>query len=158
MSPVGLDTLSRRLPEVGSRHTFLTLIALAIVIQSCATSDGKVRSGVVELVAADHDRMIDVKVGQLVTVRLDANRTTGYTWLLSSGEPAQGVVQPLHPESRYDKKIDGIYSMGVGAIEVWEFRAVRPGEGILRLEYRRPFEPGVDPLRIVDFPLRVSPP
>lgn len=136
----------------------LTWLALAILLEACQTSVGNVRDGVVELVAADHDRLVDVKVGQLVTIRLDANRTTGYTWLLPKGAVAQGVVQPLRPESRYDRKIDGIYSMGVGAIEVWEFRAVRAGEGTLRLEYRRPFEQGIDPLRIVDFPLRVTAP
>ena len=136
----------------------LAVLVLAILLLGCAASTGKVREGVVELVAADHDHMVDVKVGQRVTIRLDANRTTGYTWLLPQGEIAHGVIQPLHPESRYDQKIDGIYSMGVGAIEVWEFKAVRPGEGTLRLEYRRPFEQGVDPLRIVDFPLRVTEP
>lgn len=136
----------------------LAVLVLAILLLGCAASTGKVREGVVELVAADHDHMVDVRVGQRVTIRLDANRTTGYTWLLPPGEIAHGVIQPLHPESRYDQKIDGIYSMGVGAIEVWEFKAVRPGEGTLRLEYRRPFEQGVDPVRIVDFPLRVTGP
>lgn len=137
----------------------LTVLGLAILLQACATSAGKVRDGVVELVAADHDRIVDVKTGQVVTIRLDANRTTGYTWLLSKGDAAaQSLVIPLNPESRYDRKIDGIYSMGVGAIEVWEFRAVREGEGTLRLEYRRPFEQGVNPLRVVDFPLRVTAP
>ena len=156
MSRGGLAILSPRRSEVRKALKFGILIALAIVIQSCASSGGKVRDGVIELVAADHDQRVDLKVGQLVTVRLDANRTTGYTWMLPSGELAQGLVQPLHPESRYDRKIDGIYSMGVGAIEVWEFRAVRAGSGTLRLEYRRPFEQNVDPLRIVDFPLRVT--
>ena len=136
----------------------LTLLVIAVMLQSCAVTAGNVRGEVVELVAADHDREVDVKIGQTVTVRLDANRTTGYTWLLPSGEVARGVIQPLHPESRYDQKIDGIYSMGVGAIEIWEFKAVRVGEGTLRLEYRRPFEKGIDPLRIVDFPLRVTAP
>ena len=72
---------------------------LMILLQACAGSAGKVRGGVVELVAADHDRQVDVKIGQTVTVRLDANRTTGYTWLLPAGEVAQGTIQPLHPES-----------------------------------------------------------
>lgn len=134
------------------------LCVLIILLQACAGTAGKVRGGVVELVAADHDRQVDVKIGQTVTVRLDANRTTGYTWLLPAGEVAQGTIQPLHPESRYDQKIDGIYSMGVGAIEVWEFKAIRAGEGVLRLEYRRPFEKGIDPLRIVEFPLSVTAP
>lgn len=135
-----------------------SLFVLTLLLQACAPSAGNIRGGVVELVAADHDRPVDVKIGQRVTVRLDANRTTGYTWLLPAGEVAQGLVQPMHPESRYDQKIDGIYSMGVGAIEVWEFKAVRAGEGTLRLEYRRPFEQGIEPLRIVDFPLRVTAP
>lgn len=128
------------------------------LLGACTVPGGKVRGGVVELVAADHDRPVDVKTGQTVSVRLDANRTTGYTWLLPAGDIAHGIIQPLHPESRYDQKIDGIYSMGVGAIEVWEFKAIRAGEGVLRLEYRRPFEKGVDPLRIVEFPLRVTAP
>lgn len=136
----------------------LTVLVLAHLMMACTLSAGKVRDGVIELVAADHDRVIDVKLNQIVAVRLDANRTTGYTWLLPEGELAQGVIQPIYPESRYDRKIDGIYSMGVGAIEVWEFKAVRPGEGTLRLEYRRPFEQGVKPLRVVDYPLRVTPP
>lgn len=137
----------------------LPVIALILFLfQACSVPAGHVRGGTVELTAGDHDRQVDVKQGQTVTVRLDANRTTGYTWLLPGGPVAKGVLEPLHPESRYDQKIDGIYSMGVGAIEVWEFKAVRPGEGVLRLEYRRPFEKGVEPLRVVDFPIRVKVP
>lgn len=134
------------------------LFLLMALVQSCAVSPGMIRGGVVELVAGDHGHPVDVKLGQKITVRLDANRSTGYTWLLPEGEVAKGTLEALQTDSHYDRKIDGIYSVGVGAIEVWEFKAVRVGEGVLRLEYRRPFEPGVAPLQVMEFPLRVTAP
>jgi len=67
-----------------------TLFVLMFLLGACTGPAGKVRGGVVELVAADHDRQVDVNVGQTVTVRLDANRTTGYTWLLPAGRSLMG--------------------------------------------------------------------
>jgi inhibitor of cysteine peptidase len=135
------------------------MLVLMLGLPSCATAPGgQERGHVMELVAADHDRPVHLKVGQSVSVRLDANRTTGYTWLLSEGAIAKGAIIPIHPESRYEKDINGIYSMGAGAMEIWEFQAIAPGQGVITLEYRRPFEPGVPPLRKMLFPVEVTVP
>jgi inhibitor of cysteine peptidase len=137
-------------------HRVISILLLGAALIACAgIPGGQVRDHVMELVAADHDRPVILTVGETVSVRLDANRTTGYTWLLADATIAKGALIPVHPESRYERDINGIYSMGAGAMEIWEFQAVEAGEGALRLEYRRPFEPNVPPLRTLVFPVTV---
>lgn len=141
-----------------SRFRFSLLFAAA-VLQGCApvaSVDGRHQ---VELVAADHGHQVNLKMGDTLVVRLPSNRSTGYNWLLSEGEaPAGGTLGALQGAPRYDRNIDGIYSVGAGGVEIWEFRTLKSGEGILKLEYRRSFENGVAPVKVVVFPIRVSDP
>ena len=134
----------------------LLLLLIAAVLQGCvpvASVDGRHQ---VELVAADHGQKVNLKMGDTLVLRLPANRSTGYNWLLPQGEAtAGGTLGPLQNEPRYDRNIDGIYSVGAGGVEIWEFRTLKSGEGILKLEYRRSFENGVAPLKVVAFPIRV---
>lgn len=141
-----------------SRNGLFVIVAMTLFLAGCASTPEGPRRGdrLVELAAADHDRPVDVKVGDTVVVRLDANRTTGYNWLLPEGYQAEKVLLPLHPTSRYDTNINGFYAMGVGGVEIWEFQAVNAGNVSLMLEYRRSFEPGIKPLKTLVFPVRVS--
>ena len=137
----------------------LSILLVGAVLGGCAPVapiDGRHQ---VELVAADHGRKVNLKMGDTLVVRLPANRSTGYNWLLPQGEAtAGGTLGALQDEPRYDRNIDGIYSVGAGGVEIWEFRTLKSGEGILKLEYRRSFENGVAPLKVVVFPIRVFAP
>jgi predicted secreted protein len=144
--------------QIVSRLRFSLLLAAA-VLQGCAPVSFVGGGHQVELVAADHGHQVNLKMGDTLVVRLSSNRSTGYNWLLPQGEAvAGGTLRALEEEPRYDRNIDGIYSVGAGGVEIWEFQTLKAGEGTLKLEYRRSFESGVPPLKVVVFPIRVLEP
>lgn len=80
-------------------------------------------------------KKIEVTAGQEFSVRLKANRTTGYRWLVTQ-PPSEAVVKFAwklynEPEAQVP---------GASGEEVWGFKAVSPGTTSLQLSYVRPFE------------------
>lgn len=82
------------------------------------------------LTEPDNGKTVDLHVGQIVTVVLDANHENGLQWALleskdnviaQAGAPAYVPAAPTMENGK----------------ETWHFRAVRPGEETVRLEYRR---------------------
>jgi inhibitor of cysteine peptidase len=95
---------------------------------SCARSSG------VTLRADDDGQQIELREGQTLTVSLEGNPTTGYTWevveideqiLRQLGEP------DFTPESE---------ALGVSGMQALRFQAVNEGRTTLRLVYHRPWE------------------
>ncbi len=81
-----------------------------------------------------------VAVGGRLALTLPSNVTTGYQWTLT--EPAAAILEKTG--HKYEPPASSL--MGAGGKEVWEFKGIAAGEGTLRLEYRRPWEPKtVDP-------------
>lgn len=90
--------------------------------------------------ADDHGGEIELREGQLLVVRLQANPSTGYGWQVS--EPAhepilrQAGAGEFQPESEL---------LGAPGIQILRFEGVREGDSTLILEYRRPWEPELEP-------------
>ncbi len=90
---------------------------------------------------AEHDRgsTVQVLVGQQVDIALVANPSTGYGWELSELDESVLVLESesLHVDSDLE-----------GAPGVSTFRVVATGSGEVevRLNYRRPWEEGVEPI------------
>jgi inhibitor of cysteine peptidase len=78
------------------------------------------------------DRVISVRVGDDFVVVLAANPTTGYQW-----EPHFGAALIQLIERVLAASGSGI---GSGGTERFRFRALGPGDGELRMTYRRPWE------------------
>lgn len=78
------------------------------------------------------DRVISVRVGEDFVVALAANPTTGYEW-----EPHFDDAQLELLERRLASAGPAI---GSGGTERLRFRALGPGDGELRMIYRRPWE------------------
>jgi inhibitor of cysteine peptidase len=78
---------------------------------------------------------LEVKQGQVVEVRLPSNPSTGYHWVMI--EPMPAVVAALYDASYVPGRNDVVGSPGE---ERWTLVAVAVGTGILRFEYRRPFD------------------
>lgn len=80
---------------------------------------------------------VDLKRGELLTLRLEATAGTGYTWqVVKVAEKvlaARGKPEFVRPDK--DRKVVG----GKGA-QVIRFEAVSAGTTDLELHYRRPFE------------------
>jgi inhibitor of cysteine peptidase len=88
----------------------------------------------IELGPADAGTYRSVKVGDLTTVRLPENPTTGYRWQTASDEVRLRLV---------DDHFEGAQSpRGAGGLRVLVFEAVRVGSASLRLMKSRTWESG----------------
>jgi predicted secreted protein len=47
-------------------------------------------------------------------------------------------------------------TVGAGGVEVWRFKAMKAGRQGLQFEYRRPWEKGAPPAKIVTFSVTVE--
>ncbi|MBD3295852.1 MAG: hypothetical protein GF392_00605, partial [Candidatus Omnitrophica bacterium] len=81
------------------------------------------------------DRTVTASRGRNLTVRLEANPTTGYSWKVT-GMDSDRILERTGP-SRYDPDSDRI---GSGGIESFFFTCIRPGREELVFEYERPWE------------------
>lgn len=125
--------------------TALVVFALA----GCGSTKG------IRVTAEQDGRTINLKTGQIVSVELDANHTTGYSWSLS--DSAASVLEAVgSPVYTSEPQPDG--RVGYGGIEVWKFRATRSGQGKLEFNYRRPFESAASSAQTVRFTISVSEP
>jgi len=95
------------------------------------------RGGRSTLTAGDDGTSLDLHQGQVVTVVLDSNRSSGLKWILI--EPV-GSVMVREGNPSYVAKAVKKGSSGAGGTETWRFRAARPGKQTVRLEFRRQWQ------------------
>jgi inhibitor of cysteine peptidase len=94
---------------------------------------------------------ITVRKGEVFTISLDSNRTTGYRWVLVQ-EPDGTVVRCVGTEYLpADSR-----RTGAGGSEIWTFEAVDKGSAVICLHYLRPWEKGVPAVRKADFSVLVE--
>ena len=99
----------------------------------------------------DNGRTLELLNGQFLGVTLRENASTGYQWLFADqsinviarqGDPAHITDLPVIP--------------GSGGTVTYTFKAISAGSGVLRLEYRRPWETGVQPVQVVQLQITVQ--
>ncbi len=93
-----------------------------------------------------------LKVGGVLEVRLEANHTTGYSWVQT---PAANPVLTRLGAAAYEQEPAG-GKAGVGGVEVWKFKAIKAGKQSLRFEYRRPWEKNTSAAKTVTFSVTVQ--
>jgi len=133
----------------------LGLLGMLLLAGGCARpvvggpSDEPTRDGPV--IANLRSYRLEVTQGQVVEVRLPSNPSTGYRWVMV--EPMPAVVAALYDAAYVPGRNDVVGSPGE---ERWSFVAVKTGSGILRFEYRRPFDaPTVAPAQRASYLLEV---
>ncbi len=84
-------------------------------------------------------------------VRLESNPSTGYGWIIADGSlpVALGLVA-----DGFEPAETGL--VGTSGTQWFHLEAVERGAGVLRLEYVRPFDEPVIPLRVVEYVIRVE--
>ena len=90
--------------------------------------------------AKDEGSQIELQKGQTLTVNLEGNPTTGYTWEFVESEGAI-VRQVGEAEFKADSDL-----VGAGGVQTLRFEAVSEGQMELTLVYHRPWETDVEPL------------
>jgi inhibitor of cysteine peptidase len=95
---------------------------------------------------------VSLKVGAVLEVRLEANHTTGYSWVAA---PVANPVLMRQGAAKYEERAAG-GKVGVAGVEIWRFKAVKAGKQGLQFEYRRPWEKGSPPAKVVTFSVTVE--
>jgi len=78
----------------------------------------------------ENGQSFEVNVGEMITVRLSENPTTGHRWTVVA---AQGLDQ-------VESKFEAGKGVGAPGMRAFQFRATQPGPHELRLKNRREWE------------------
>lgn len=89
--------------------------------------------------------------GDLLTVSLPANPTTGYSWRVVCAPP--GLLKQIKSSFESSRHRQGM--VGVGGRQIWEFRAVARGQAALVFSYSRPWEHHVGPVHVIQWPVMI---
>ena len=129
----------------------LLLFSLMLVAQPPQSpgAQQKSTSSVIAIADQDNGKDIELPAGDTLVLRLTSNPSTGYSWAIE-GDPL-----PLRLVKSSTKKT-GQNGHAIGTPVMQEFRltAVSAGMASLTLEYRRPWESNVAPVKT--FRVRVN--
>lgn len=112
----------------------LALLLIVVVLMAYGPRE-------VHLTAADNGSTIEIREGQVVSITLEANPTTGYTWEVV--EPLDEQVLRHVGEIEFKPESEAI---GAGGVQIIRFEIVNAGQTALKLVYHRPWETDVEPL------------
>ena len=82
-------------------------------------------------------KQVEIGMGGTLTVTLDSNATTGYSWELQEIGNTN-VLQKT--DNKYVAPTSGL--VGAGGKEVWNFKAFKAGKVSLSMEYSQPWAGG----------------
>lgn len=117
--------------------------ALFVILSSCNPA--------LTLSSQDAGRSVDVKLGDTISIMLEANPSTGYTW-----ELAPDVSTTLRMSGQPTYTANGPVIPGSSGQMNFRFSAVTPGKTTLKLIYHRPWEKNVAPIQVFDLNVNVN--
>ncbi|MGA1844255.1 MAG: protease inhibitor I42 family protein [bacterium] len=91
-----------------------------------------------DLDSGDDGTTITVDVGDTISIVLESNVTTGYQWVLDTGELNTDVVSKK--SNQYFPGNATGYIVGAGGFEQWIFEAEDDGTTTIKLDYKRTWE------------------
>ncbi len=110
------------------------LLAAAIFSQSAFAATKTITD-------ADKGGTVHLKVGDTLELRLKSNPTTGFMWYLKK-ESTRLLKLTGQSETKPPEPIAGQPTMvGQPVVQIFEFQAKQPGDGVLLLHYVRSWEP-----------------
>lgn len=103
----------------------------------------------------DNKGQVQIALGGILTVKLEAIPGTGYAWHIVRNDPS--LLKPMG-ESVFEPKLEDTGKKIVGAPEdqVFRFRAQSKGSNLLSLEYVRQWEKKVVPLKTFSITVQIN--
>lgn len=105
------------------------VIALILALAGCV-------SGNTQLTEGDNGKTVRLTVDETLTIKLPGNPSTGYSW--NGAADPEVVVLVREPEFKSDATDENI--VGAGGTLTMTYKAVKAGEGELKLQYSRVWE------------------
>ena len=120
-------------------------IVLALSLMACSTSEPGTVSWEVPIDnfmnQPHHSDQIEVPVGDILTLTLGSNPTTGFQWSEEALISDAGILKQTSHEF-VGPDSDPPPPPGTPGQEVWTFEALKAGTATVSLEYSRPWEGG----------------
>ena len=120
------------------------IICFSFVMMACNANKGKsVNQEPTQrdiLVFTGCQEKLTLKPGTIFEIKLEAVKGTGYQWLLR--EPGLLLQEIKTDEIIYSP--DEENKPGQQSFQVLRFKALKKGEGMIYLEYKRPFEKNIE--------------
>ncbi|MEI6323385.1 MAG: protease inhibitor I42 family protein [bacterium] len=106
------------------------------------------------LTEATSGKAITLYQGEVLTLKLPSNPTTGYSWSIRA--LPKGIVSQ-EKERGYGCGQTNGHFVGMGGMEIWKFRGEKPGVSKLVFSYVRSWEKGVPAVRVLKQTVIVTP-
>jgi len=129
----------------------LGLIITASVIGLTGASPGP---GETTLDASDSGSQIELAVGDIFTVELESNPSTGFQWVLADN--SNDTVLQMQAQEYVTGNAGDLPLPGAGGKEVLTFKALATGETNVSLEYSRPWEGGEKAVQTFELAVTVN--
>ena len=127
------------MPDMKRWGKLLAALLVAATAGCAATSPAPTHC---ELTAKDDGRQLRLALGDVFSVELASNPTTGFHWQLADAG-SSGVLAPAGDEFH----APDTERCGTPGVQKLSFRAAAPGETVLKLVYVRPWEKNRPPMR-----------
>ena len=98
----------------------------------------------VEVNEENDGKQVELDLGQILVVTLESNPSTGYRWEVA--ETNESILEQLGEAEFRPSDTGDPPLVGAGGWEIFRFKAGSPGQMVLNLVYRRPWE-DVEPLK-----------
>jgi inhibitor of cysteine peptidase len=140
-----------KLPRIAASLAFL-----AVLVFGTATM-GAQGEKTVTITDQDQDKdkepKVELKKGDKLVVKLAANPTTGFTWVIASKEDdkLKSEGKPKYEPKDNQKKV-----AGGGGVQVFTFTAAEVGELDVEMHYLRTFEKDKEPAKKFKFKVTIK--
>ncbi len=126
--------------------TSLVILVSILIFSSCVAA-GKT------LTEKNNGDSFNLKINDTINIKLESNPTTGYSWILSDGTDSAivSLIDSEFIQSSEDKEL-----VGAGGYEMFTFKAVSKGKTSIILNYKRPWEEGVEPLGTFEITISID--
>ena len=123
------------------RRVAAVLVFVVLLPAGCGDDDAR------KVDAGSEGSTVEIGVGETLQVRLEANPTTGYEWVVLDAGVLELVSQRHRPESDAD---------GSGGVTTLTFSPTGTGTADLTLGYLQPWEEDVEPIETFTITVSVS--
>jgi inhibitor of cysteine peptidase len=97
----------------------------------------------IKLTLKDNARAIELKGAQVLVISLEANPSTGYSWVEETSGKGDDRILEQVGEVKFQAKSK---HLGAPALQIVRFAPVKEGRTTLRLEHRRPWDTKREPI------------
>ena len=130
----------------------LALVCLMTTVLLSLLACSRVAPKEISVDITSSGKEVTLAAGGTLTVTLESNITTGYSWNENANIGDKAVLQQT--DHKYQPPASPI--PGAGGKEVWTFKALKAGNSTISMEYSRPFEQNAAPAKTFSLTLVVQ--